>query len=579
MPRTPPTPTTTPTVSAPPAPSRQSGPADPCVRRALLVVVLVSISLVLSACETRDPYAFDRADVERRLGATALQLRQPEATDQLPGDTPSPAEIGDPLPDADGTLAVSVEQAVLSALRYNRALSVQQLGPVLAGTFEALERSAFDPRLIGEASYSREDGVVVSPAIGQAFRLESESSTVRGGLAQRLPTGTDLELDLRHNRTATDLTSGQQDVRAGLTVTQALLRGFGRQVGLAGIRQAELDTDISEYELRGFAESLVAEVETTYWNYGLARQQVAIFERSLDLAEQQLEDTQARVDIGVLPQTELASGRAEVARRHQELIAAQNAANRLRIELLRLMNLPAADTGWDVDVTIPEQPPAVGPPLDALDDHITLGLRLRPDLNEARLRMQRQSLEVVRTRNGLLPRLDLFVSLGKTGFAGSFGNTVQNIDEPTYDFTAGVNVEYPLGNRGPEAAHRAASIGRYQAALAIENLAQLVDADIRQAYLDVASAAEQVTATEATRVLQEEVVRIETERFRAGSSTSFLVAQAQRDLLAAEIDEVGAAIEYRLSLVDLYRVEGSLLERRALRAPGRPDAATTDDSD
>ena len=48
-------------------------------------------------------------------------------------------------------------------------------------------------------------------------------------------------------------------------------------------------------------------------------------------------------------------------------------------------------------------------------------LKLRPDLREARLGVQRGDLELVKTKNGLLPRLDLFVSLGKTGYADSFG--------------------------------------------------------------------------------------------------------------------------------------------------------------
>ena len=53
-----------------------------------------------------------------------------------------------------------------------------------------------------------------------------------------------------------------------------------------------------------------------------------------------------------------------------------------------------------------------------------------------------------------------------------------------------------------------------------------------------------------------------------GTGTALLVAQAQRDLLAARINEVQAVIGYRIALVRLYQAEGSLLERRGITVAG-----------
>jgi hypothetical protein len=47
------------------------------------------------------------------------------------------------------------------------------------------------------------------------------------------------------------------------------------------------------------------------------------------------------------------------------------------------------------------------------------------------------------------------------------------------------------------------------------------------------------------------------------------LALAQRDLLASELAEVEAMVGYRLALVELYRAEGSLLERRGIRMAAR----------
>ncbi len=65
------------------------------------------------------------------------------------------------------------------------------------------------------------------------------------------------------------------------------------------------------------------------------------------------------------------------------------------------------------------------------------------------------------------------------------------------------------------------------------------------------------------------VKRIETEKFRVGLSTNLFVAQTQRDLLSSRINEVQAVVNYLKALINFYRQEGSLLERRGIDAPGR----------
>ncbi|MFH1336870.1 MAG: TolC family protein, partial [Candidatus Zixiibacteriota bacterium] len=93
--------------------------------------------------------------------------------------------------------------------------------------------------------------------------------------------------------------------------------------------------------------------------------------------------------------------------------------------------------------------------------------------------------------------------------------------------------------------------------------------------IEVDRARQQISASAETRKLDEEKLRIETEKFRVGRSTNFLVAQAQRDLLLSQVVEVRTVASYLKSLTELFRLEGSLLERRGISAPGRqpPDLA------
>ena len=472
---------------------------------------------------------------------------------------PAPARKTPPVPPT-GPLNVSVIDAVLIGLENNRALVVERRNPPIRQTYEGQERAVFDPVLTAEAGVSRE-----SAEVGGAD-VRTTSVDAGAAVAKRFPAGTDVEVGVTGDQTRNG--AARNSVRAGLSITQALLRGAGSDVNLADLRQARLDTLSSQYELRGFAEALVADIESACWDYALARRQIEIYEQSLKLAGDQLKEAQERVKVGKLAETELAAARAEVALRQEALIDARSGLDTTRLLLLRLTNPPGAGL-WGRQVVLKDVPSVPDVPLDDVEDHVRLALKMRPDLNEARLRVQHGDLEVVKTRNGLLPKLDLFISLGKTGYADSFGSSVGDLDDKHYDVFAGLGFEFPLGNRDAKARHRRAVLTRHQASDAVANLEQLIQVDVRSAAIEVKRTAEQVAATQATRKAQEEKARAEAEKFRVGKSTAILVAAAQRDLVESQIAEIQAAVNCLKAVIDLYRLDGSLLERRGIAAPGR----------
>ncbi len=463
----------------------------------------------------------------------------------------------------DGAIELSVEQAAILALENNGDLRVERLTPVITSTFEDIERGVFDPEVFARGEYFEEEGVEVSRATEENFSTEREETVVEGGIRQRLPTGTDVEIGVSGNRSTSNRSPEQQQVRVGITLTQALLRGFGPAVNLARVRQAQLETVASLQELRGFTEAVVAETESTYWLYTLAARRIRIFEESLEVARQQRTEVEQRIEIGVLGETERASAEAEVAQREQELIDARAQAATLRLRLIRLIS-PETDDAFQREVRGLSEPPGAGAPIEDVEDRVALAMRERADLAEARVRLEQARLETIVTKNGLLPRLDFFIAFGKTGYADSFPDAVRSLDDSTYDLLVGAEFAQALGNRSARARDIGATATRQQAAEAISNLEQIIRLDVRIAATNVERARQQIGASAATRSLREEALRAENERFRVGQSTSLLVAQAQRDLLESQIAEVDAVIAYRLALIQLQVAEGTLLLRRGL---------------
>lgn len=467
-----------------------------------------------------------------------------------------------------GLIEITVEEAVLAALQNNRSLRVERLNPEIQDTFEEEEASRFDPVLEGSLGYSRGRTKERSGDLPTFLERKSRETEAAIGISRFFATGTEAGLDISSKRTWTDTYGDWYEYRVGLSVTQALLRGRGTDVNLARIKQAALNTLSSGYELRGFSETLAAFVEETYWDYVLNQSRIRIFEESLKLVEHQLAETEEMIKVGKLAETELTAVQAERASRRQDLINARSSLSTRRLQLLRLIN-PPGPNALKRDVRLLDSPVVRQFELDEVESHVEVALRMRPDLNQARLDVKNDDLELVKTKNGLLPKMDLFISLGKTGYADSFGRSVREITDDDYDAFAGVKFEYPFSNREAGARHRRAVLSRDQAAEAIENLSQLIELDVRTAYIEADRAKAQISASSATRELQEEKLRIEREKFRVGRSTSFLLAQVQRDLVSSQISEVQAVVSYLKALVELHRLEGSLLERRGISAPGK----------
>lgn len=459
-------------------------------------------------------------------------------------------------------LSLTIDQAILLALENNSALQIERMNPEIRQTYADQARAAFDPVITGQTVHSR----TKSPSgdIPYAPDTTTGALALELGLSRQLPTGTQVTVSLEAKRAWSDRYSDRYSTRAGVSVIQALLKGRPMAVNLATVRQADLQTRITRYELRGFAEALLAEVEKKYWEYTLARHQVAIFEESLALADTQLRQTRELIRVGRLAETEEVAGQAEMALRRQELIQVRSTMEILRLQLLRLLNPPGPGL-WDrkIDLLTDPRQPAIE--MEDVKAHTTLALTKRADLNQARLLAEKESLEVVKTKNGLLPRMDLFITLGKTGYADAFGGSVEHIFDEGYDVLAGLSFSYPLRNRNAGALHRRARLTADQAETAVENMSQLVELDVHSAYIQMERTQEQIAASKATRLLQEEKLRIETEKFRVGRSTNFMVAQAQRDLVGSRIAEIQAVADYLISLTRLHRLEGSLLERRGIR--------------
>ena len=144
----------------------------------------------------------------------------------------------------------------------------------------------------------------------------------------------------------------------------------------------------------------------------------------------------------------------------------------------------------------------------------------------------------------------------------SLSDAAPDLQSPFHDINTGVTFQLPVAKRAARAEHTRAKATRRQRELSVENFERLVRMDVRSAYIEAVRAREQISATSEARILQEKNLEAELEKFRVGKSTNYLVLQAQRDFTASRRDEIRSMVMYLSALIDLYQVEGTLLDRR-----------------
>lgn len=472
------------------------------------------------------------------------------------------------------THTLTRDGAILTALSRNRSLAVERYNPLIAETLAPEARAAFDPRLLATTSFGK--------STFQRTATQTTTDTRRNlatdvELSNAFPTGTQVFLSGGIDReTRSTLDGSQYIANWSAGVNQSLLRGMGTDVNLVSLRQARNEEAISMAQLRDFVMELAATTETAYWELALAYETEQIREFSLELAREQVRINRDLYEVGSALRADVLTAEAEVAERRADLVDARSEVRRRTLDLIRLLG-PDDASHWLLTFELGDLPEVeqveIDPALSA-----QLALQYRPDLAESRLRLENRRLEIVRTRNGLLPRLDAFASYGRRAARSNIGDAVDATFQPRHEeYDIGLQFEMQPLNRAERARDSRARFQRDQAEAAIDNLAELLELEVRLAAVEAERQWERIVATEEVVAGRQEQLRAAQEQVFAGLITTLDALQIQRDFVQAQVDLATSRIRYIQALTELFRREGTLLDRRGIGAPRVEEIARADD--
>jgi len=191
------------------------------------------------------------------------------------------------------------------------------------------------------------------------------------------------------------------------------------------------------------------------------------------------------------------------------------------------------------------------------------GMKLRPDLIEARLSVDQQGYRVRFQRNQLFPQLDAVGSYGYNAAAQEFSGALDQIAGRNNPFwTVGAQITIPLANIGARNNYRLAKATKEQIALQLRQDEQNVLIQIENDVAAANTSFQQVDATREARIYAEAALDAEKKKLESGKSTSFIVLQLTKDLTTAENAEINALATYNIALAQIALDEGTILERR-----------------
>ena len=340
------------------------------------------------------------------------------------------------------------------------------------------------------------------------------------------------------------------DVRAHLT--QSVANFTDRR----NFRAAEQSLHATELSAQDARDLVVLGVTGGYLSIVSAAARIESARAQVATAEATYKQAVDRHDAGVTARIDVTRSQVELQTQQQRLTSVETDFAKQKIQLGRLIGLPP---GQEYNLT---DAPTYMPFADlTLEQALMRAAANRADLKAAQAQVQAAELVRKAAVAERYPTVNLAADYGDIG-------TSPPNSHGTFNVTGSVSVPIFQGGRVRGDIEQA-DAALQQRRAEYEDLRGRVDADIRQAFLDLTAAASQVGVAQNNRVLAADTLNQARDRFAAGVADTIEVVQAQESVAAAEQDYISSLYAHNLAKVSLARAMGQA-EQGIQQFLGRP---------
>ena len=451
---------------------------------------------------------------------------------------------------------INIATAVAIATRNNRDYQTAKERLYLKALDLTEIRHDFAKQWFGtiDASYAREGGDEQNDLDAD----ESISSDIGVGFSQLLADGalisTSVAIDWLMFLTGDPDTSLTSVLSA--SITQPLLRGFGREIVQENLTQAERDTLYQIRSFNRFRQEFVVSIITDYLRVLQSYDAVKNGENNYLRRIESKERLEMEAQAGRKKRFEVDQAQTDVLRAKNSYVSAlqtyEQQLDRIKIRLA----LPTdANIILDQSELSVLEKTGVEEPEFALDIVVETGLLLRLDLANSRDRINDAMRKINVAENNLQAELNVFggidvPSRGKTDF-----DTLQFHRK---DVAIGLEADMPFDRKKERNNYRKALIALEQIRRAYDNDVDSVKLEIRGAYRQLVEASEKYRISKNSLDLARQRVESTTMLLQAGRVTTRDLLESQNALIEAENSLTGALIDHFVAKLNFYKDIGIL---------------------
>ena len=360
------------------------------------------------------------------------------------------------------------------------------------------------------------------------------------------------------SKTGVIVAQNSANTSASINLSMPIFDGFQIPNDIAA---RKLDLKAAVETLNKAKEDLTIHVASVYLQVLYNKEVKKIAELQVALSREQIKKTEALVNSGKVPLSQLYDIKAQLANDEVTLTEAENNVQLALLDLAQSLELEQG--GESFDVMVPEIGNAVEQYMGSIlpPDHIyNQAVTIKPQIKEQTYLLESQKRMLKVAQAGYYPKLNFGASYGNGYYHYSgegdyanlpFGDQLKNNARKTIGFSLSI----PLFNRFQvRNSVRSARINIRNRELMMENTKKALYKEIQQAYYNATAAQSKYLASDKSVEANKEAFTYAEERYVAGKSTVFEFNEAKMKYAQSLSEQAQAKYNFifRAKILDFY---------------------------
>jgi outer membrane protein TolC len=316
---------------------------------------------------------------------------------------------------------------------------------------------------------------------------------------------------------------------------------------LNNYRAAQATSRASQYNLQNARDLITFAVGGAYLQVLAAQARLEAAQAQLDTANVVFRQSEEQHRQGVMAQLNVDQSQVRTLTQQQQMITLRNDLAKQKINLARLTGLPPSPV-YELSDSFPFNPA----PAQNVDAAVEKAIQQRADLKAAQFQVEAAAKALSAARAERLP---------SAAISGNYQVIGMNPSQSHGAFNVVGTVSIPLWQGG----RAAGDITQAEAVLAqrkaeLDDARGQVEAEVRQAFLDLDAAAGQNAVARQNFQVARETLDMTRARMAAGVINTVEVVQAQQTVAGAQLDLIDSVFAHNLAKLSLARALGHAAE-------------------